>query len=321
MEKIVLSDVPLDDLLVDQTEVRYVQYGNRGIDYFFDFPKRNAFDRFPEKGKVVAVVCCRKSATLLAEMNYPQLKLVQLTSTGFDGVPIEKLAEKGIAVSNIRNIYNNSIAETVVYGFLCMAKRLHQDPKNHRVKLTRRYRCITELAGKKLLVMGCGSIGTSIVKRFDGLEMAVDGYNPFIPVIPPYGEMYSTREQLLENLKKYDYVVSTIPATEQTIMFCNGEFFEAMGQRAVFCNVGRADTVDEDALYRALKDKIIGGAVLDVVELLPVKLFHRFRWLKNTLVLPGIAANSQESSENVKRTLTQNIRHFLLTNEIRDQIH
>ena len=159
--------------------------------------------------------------------------------------------------------------------------------------------------------MGTGNIGTEIANRVKAFGCEIDGYDAYCKDKEPYTEITNTRQQLLERLKGYDYIISTIPALEETQGFCDREFFSQMGENAWFINVGRAATVDENAIYAALKKKEIGGAIFDVVELLPCVLFNKFRRLKNTFVLPGIATASRECIGRVKDRIEKNIKAFV----------
>ena len=108
--------------------------------------------------------------------DFPGLKLFQLTSAGFDGVPLKEYRNKGVMVANAGSTYSVPIAETVVLGMLLMAKKLHANPNNRHAKIQRHYIEIQELYAKKVIILGAGSIGTEIAKRLSGFDMIVDGY-------------------------------------------------------------------------------------------------------------------------------------------------
>ena len=130
---------------------------------------------------VVAIAGSRALAKAVSKLSFPNLKLVQLTSAGFDGVPLEDFEQKGITVANVGGIYSVPIAETVVFGILQIAKKIRNNPNNRHFKLTRGYNTITELADKKVLIMGTGNIGTAVADR---LKPACDVEPVFRPVIP-----------------------------------------------------------------------------------------------------------------------------------------
>jgi lactate dehydrogenase-like 2-hydroxyacid dehydrogenase len=80
------------------------------------------------QAEIEAAVCCRATAKKIAAMDMPNLRLVQLTSAGFDGVPLDEFSRKGIRVANAAGVYGVPIAETVVFGMLQMAKRFVATP-------------------------------------------------------------------------------------------------------------------------------------------------------------------------------------------------
>lgn len=258
---------------------------------------------------VVAIVGSRALAIKVGKMDFPGLKLIQLTSAGFDGVPIEEYNSRGVAVLNAGNTYSIPIAETIVFGILAMAKKLRSNPNNRRPKLiTRGYSStIQELAEKRVMILGPGSIGTETAKRLAGFNMLVDGYARSEKERPYFDHVYCGREKLLELIGNYDYIVSTLPDTEQTRGFFDRELLSKMKPSAVIVNVGRRTVFNEDDLFAALKKKIIGGAVLDMFELLPNPITNRFRRLSNVIVLPGTAAVSQEVGKRRCNILTQNV--------------
>ncbi len=265
----------------------------------------------------VAVICgSRAMAIKAAAMDLPNLQLFQLTSAGFDGVPLETYAAKGVAVANAGGVYSVPIAETVVFGILQMAKRLRKNPNNRRFKLTRGYREITELKDKNVLIMGAGNIGTAVATRLAAFAMAVDGYDPYCAEKPPYGKILRNREALISALGDYDYIVSTMPDNEATRKFINEELFACMKDTAVVVNVGRKAVFDNEAFYAALKVRRIGGAVLDMFERLPNPITNKFRRLSNVVVLPGVAAISREVNDRLRALMTENVRRALSGDEI-----
>ena len=260
---------------------------------------------------VVAIAGSRAMASIAAEMDLPSLKLFQLTSAGFDGVPCDRFAQRGVAVANAGSVYSAPIAETVVFGILLMAKKLRPNPNNRRFKLVRHYSCITELAGKHVLIMGAGNIGTAVADRLAGFGMVIDGYDPFCPGKPQYARILRSREELCLGLKAYDYIVSTLPDNEQTRGFIDQELFDAMKPSAVVVNVGRKAVFDQEAFHGALRTGKIGGAVLDMFERLPNPVTNKFRRLKNVVVLPGVSAISQEVNVRLREHMCRNMMNLL----------
>lgn len=283
--------------------------------------KSTELDNFNNNEDVIAICGSRAMAIQSANLNFPTLKLFQLTSAGFDGVPLEKYAKKGIAVANAGSVYSVPIAETVVFGILQVAKKLHKNPNNRRFKLTRGYKEITELQGKKVLIMGAGNIGTAIAERLVGFDMNIDGYDPYCQDKAPYKSIIRTKEALMENLGNYDYIISTLPDNDQTNGFINRDLFGVMNSSAVIINVGRKAVFNNEDFYRALKTKQIGGAVLDMFEKLPNPITNKFRRLKNTVILPGVAAISKEVTPRLNAHIEKNISALISKQEISSVIN
>ena len=277
----------------DDTQVKTVSY--------------KELDSYNNNENLVVIAGSRAMAIKCSDMNLPSLKLFQLTSAGFDGVPLEKFTEKGVTVANAGTVYSAPIAETVVFGILQMAKKLRKNPNNRKLKIYRHYNQITELSGKKVLIMGAGNIGTAVADRLAGFDMQIDGYDPYCANKPQYSEMLRNREELKNKLGEYDYIVSTLPDNEETKGSINKELFDCMKKSAVIINVGRKAVFNETDFYNALKSKKIGGAVLDMFEKIPNPITNKFRRLKNVVVLPGVSAISREVNVRLKEHMYKNI--------------
>ena len=288
----------------------------------FEFPKDveikkvnlKSLDQYNNNSNVRAIAGSRAMAIKCADMNLSGLKLFQLTSAGFDGVPLNKYAKSGVAVANAGNVYSVPIAETVVFGMLSVAKRLRKNPNNRHFKITRGYSLITELADKKVLIMGAGNIGTAVADRLKGFDMLIDGYDPFCSEKPQYNKIIRNRLELIKSICEYDYIVSTMPDNEQTKNFINKELFDDMNSNAVIINVGRKAVFQSNDFYNALRTKKIGGAVLDMFEKIPNPVTNKFRRLSNVVVLPGVAAISKEVNIRLRKHMYENVM-ALLNNE------
>lgn len=291
-EHIILSAIPMDSQkLFSSCLVKLIS--ERELVYF------------DKNEHVVAIVGSRGMARKAAHMSFPGLKLFQLTSAGYDSVPLEQYRRNNIHVCNAADIYSAPIAESIIFGMLQMAKRLRRNPNRRSPKLLRGYRFISELSGKKVIIIGMGSIGSAVARRLSGFDMRIDGYARSSRSNPLYQNVIVGKDSLLEKLHVYDYIISTLPDNEHTRHFIDADFLHAMNSNAVFINVGRRSTIDEKALRNALKTRQIGGAVLDMFERLP--LFTPFRRLSNTIILPGVAAISQEVRIRLRELAQNNV--------------
>ena len=301
--RIVLTDKDLDNsILPSNVQVIKITY--------------KTMDDYNHRDDVIAIVGSRAMAIKAEKMHFPALKLFQLTSAGFDGVPIEKFRDKGIAVANAGSTYSVPIAETVILGMLLMAKKLHSNPNNRHAKIQRHYSEIQELYTKKAMLLGAGSIGSEVAKRLDAFGMIVDGYAQSDRERPYFNRVICGRKKLVEEIGNYDYVISTLPDSENTRGFFVKELLDKMKRDAVLVNVGRKAVFKEDDLFIALRTKSIAGAVLDMFEIFPNPITNRFRRLKNVIIFPGVSAISRESGERLYRYTSQNVNAALLGEEV-----
>ncbi len=289
---LVLSENTLCDLNED-IDVKYIN--------------GKTISQFDGNDDVTVIACSRATAVAAEKLNFPNLKLVQLTSAGFDNVPLEAYKKKGVCVANAGTTYSTPIAEFIVYGMLSMAKRYSKNPNNHLFRPMRGYKYIEELSGKSVLIMGAGNIGTAVADRLLAFNMSICGYDPYSTDKPQYQKIFRARDELIKAIGEFDYVISTMPDTEETKKFIDFEIITAMKNTAVFVNVGRRAVINENDLYNALKGKKIGGAVLDMFEKIPNPITNPFRRLGNTIVLPGVVAISKEGRIRLRKHIENNI--------------
>ena len=180
---------------------------------------------------------------------FTNLKYIQLTSAGFDRVPMEYVKAHYIEIHNARGVYSIPMAEFAVAGVLQLYKQSQFFYKNRKQHKWEKHRGLLELYGKTVCIVGCGSVGTECAKRFAAFGCDVIGVDLFPYDNPAYNKIKSLGD-LDAVLSESDIVVLTLPLTEQTKYLMNVERF------------GVVDTV---ALAYALRDRL-GGAVLDVFE-------------------------------------------------------
>lgn len=316
------------NLLQTDNDVRKIILTTTDL-WSFDFPEGVKVVKINEKNikdydnndKVIAVVGSRALSRIVNNLNLPSLKLYQLTSAGFDNVPCEEYAEKGVMVANAGTTYSIPISETVVLGILQFAKRLRNNPNKRNFKILRHYNLITELADKRVIILGAGNIGTSIAVRLNAFGMKIDGYDPFCSEKPEYNRIIRTREGLARELYQYDYVISTLPDTTSTKEFVDAQLLNEFKSKAVFVNVGRKTSYNEEDLYRALKHKKIKGAILDIFQKLPNPYTNKFRRLNNVIVWPGLSAISCEVKERLNEHILKNLLALLSGEDISNVIN
>lgn len=254
-------------------------------------------------------IASRAFANFLLNNPFPQLRCIQLTSAGFEGVDTQLAKERGITICNAADVYNVGMAEFVVYGMLMRAKRYNQSIKNRWLRPFRNYHYITELAGKTVGVLGVGNIGQQVAKRLEAFDMHVLGYDLRTDDRPNFEKVYNM-DSLGVFLSKCDYIVNCIPLFPSTEGLLNKSWFDLMKKDVTIINVGRKRIIDNADLITFLKENKEATAILDMFEKIPNPITNPYRRLSNVLVLPGVTAISQEIDVKLENLCKENIRLF-----------
>lgn len=254
-------------------------------------------------------VCTRALASQLIEGDFKALKVIQLTSAGYDGVNVKKAAEKGIKIANAANVYNVGMAEFVVYAMLLSAKRYNKSIKNHKIRLMRNYKYISELAGKTVGIMGAGNIGCQIAKRLAAFDMTVIGYDMQAFERPGFSRIYDPSSSK-EFFNSCDYLVNCVPLMPSTEGMLNKSVFELLKPTVTVVNVGRKKLINDEDFLTFLKANPNATAVLDMFEKLPNPISNPYRRLSNVLVLPGVTAISQEINKKLENLVRDNMQRY-----------
>lgn len=201
--------------------------------------------------------------------SFENLRYVQLTSAGFDRVPLKEMSKQGITVHNARGVYSAPMAELVISGVLQLYKQSAVFAENQRLHRWEKIRNLKELTDQTVCIVGCGSVGQACAKRFAAFDCHVIGVDVAQIDAPWFEKMYAL-EELDSVLSRSDIIVLTLPLTDETQGLFDGERFAQCKAGAILVNIARGAVVEENALITALQDGHLGGAVLDVFETEPL---------------------------------------------------
>ncbi|MDD6603190.1 MAG: NAD(P)-dependent oxidoreductase [Eubacteriales bacterium] len=228
---------------------------------------------------------------------FKSLKFIQLTSAGLDRVPLDYIKEHNIKILNARGVYSAPMAEFALCGVLQLYKQSRFFYKNQKQHKWEKHRGLLELTDKNVLIVGAGSIGSEVAKRFSAFDANVIGVDLFPSDNPNFKEIHPIDE--LDNLlKTADIVVLTLPLTSDNEGFFNNEKFCLMKDSSVFVNIARGKLVNQNHLVSALEQCKIAGAVLDVFEEEPLEESSKLWDFDNVIITPH---NSFVGENNNKR--------------------
>lgn len=168
-----------------------------------------------------------------------------------------------------------------------------------------------EVAGRTMLVVGLGGIGTQVAKRAHGLGMRVVATRNSRREGPDFVEYVGLANELLELAKQADVVVNAAPLTDSTRGLFDAKFFETMKPSAYFISVGRGQSTVTGDLIEALKAGQIAGAALDVTDPEPLPQGHPLWSAPNLIITPHVAGRSREAFARVGALVAENLRRYV----------
>lgn len=234
---------------------------------------------------------------------FTNLKYIQLTSAGFDRVPMDYVKEHGIEIHNAKGVYSIPMAEFAVAGVLELYKKMrffHENQKKHHWE---KHRGLLELFGKTVVIVGCGDVGVECAKRFRAFGCMVIGVNRTVRADEAFDWIVPLSE-IDRVLPEADVVVLTVALTEETNHLMNADRLKLLKETAVLVNIARGGVVDTNALIDCLPN--IGGAVLDVFEEEP--LGDSPLWdMENVIVTPHNSFVGERNKERLSALVTTNI--------------
>jgi D-3-phosphoglycerate dehydrogenase len=274
--------------------------------------------RSPDKIKALLPHCralvvrnqTRVNAEILAAG--PNLQVVGRAGAGLDNIEVPAATAAGIVVVSTPDQNSISVAELTLAMLLALARKLPAANQHAHDGGWERQRFVgTELYGKNLGIIGLGRIGllTALRARAFGMNILVhDNY-----LSPDAVAVAETRAQLLgldELLAQADFISCHLPLTPKTTHFFNYERFCRMKPGAFFLNLARGEVVDETGLIRALQEKRLAGAALDVRAQEPPAA-SALAAMANVILTPHIAAFTREAQDRVVAAVCQDVTAVL----------
>lgn len=236
-----------------------------------------------------------------------RLQWLHVGATGVDAVIFRELQDSDVTVTNTRGMFDTPIAEYVLAQILGFAKDMtgskrlqHEHVWHHRES--------ERVAGANALIVGTGSIGRAIARLLRAVGMQVRAVGRREQLDDDLGVV---SDDLYTELPWADYVVAIAPLTEQTRNMFDADAFAAMKSNVRFVNVGRGESVVTDDLVTALRDQVIAGAALDVVDPEPLPEQHPLWDLPNVQITPHNSGDVVGWRDELVRTFIENFDKWM----------
>jgi len=194
-----------------------------------------------------------------------KLEWLHLPSAGVENYTDKSLYYNDqLILTNSSGVYGKPIAEHVLALILSFNRNIpYYVEKKREKKWDKKYKT-RDFFNSKLAVLGLGDIGSEIAVRAKALGAEVMAVKKHITEVPEYVDQLYTTEEKHKVLKEADYIVLALPLTEETKGIISAEELKIMKDNAYIVNIGRGELIDQPALIKALKEKWIAGAGLDV---------------------------------------------------------
>jgi len=234
------------------------------------------------------------------------LQWIQSTYAGVEAL-VTPSQRTDYLLTGVKDLFGPLMSEYVFSYILALERNILQTYENQQKKLWQDMP-YKSLKGTLLGICGLGSIGRHIALTGKRFGMDVWGYKRSYEKLPEVDRIF-TQTDFREFLAHPDYVVITLPNTPESFHLFDYGSFQAMKKSAVLINVGRGAVVSESALIRALEEKLIRGAVLDVFEEEPLPKDSNLWGLPNVLITPHNSAYS--FPEDIVDIFAENYRLFV----------
>ncbi|MCX6160604.1 MAG: D-glycerate dehydrogenase [Ignavibacteriae bacterium] len=237
------------------------------------------------------------------------LKVISNYAVGYNNIDIMAATEKGILVTNTPRILDETTADFVFALILSVARRVVESDKFMRTGKFKGWGPMEFLGhdvfNSTLGVIGMGSIGKEVARRgYYGFSMNVLYYDKTTDPASLGFKVNSVSFDTL--LRESDFISVNVPLTENTYHLIGEKVLKKMKKTAYLINTSRGPVIDEKALFKALKDKRIAGAAIDVYENEP-DFTQGLEYLDNLIMTPHIASASKKTRELMSVKAAQNI--------------
>ncbi len=261
---------------------------------------------------------------------FPNLKLIATRSTGFNHIDLDYARKRGIAVVNVPNYGEITVAEFTMGTMLGLSRKIYKAKSHMKTNNVHLDEYIgIDLCGSTLGVIGTGAIGRHVIKLATAFGMRVVANDPFPnESVKQMGIPYVDLPTLFG---QSDIITLHCPATAENTHLLNEAAFAQMKKGVLIVNTARGSLIDTESLYEALESGQVGGAALDVLEnedvithreistdidkrshdfLIDSVINFKMMQLDNTIITPHIAFNSIDAVDRILQTTVDNIQSY-----------
>ena len=263
----------------------------------------------------------------LHDYDMPESMLaIARAGAGTNNVPVDACTEQGIVVFNTPGGNANAVKELVLASLLMSVRPILQGANwvqqlsgpnvEESVEANKKQLAGNELVGKKLGVIGLGSVGAMVANDAYRLGMEVMGFAPHVSVDTAWSISRRVTRAIDsdEIFKTCDFITVHVPLNDTTHHMVGANELSMMKATAKLFNFSRGEIVDTDALVAAVNENRIGGFTTDFVD-------ERLLNNDKILVLPHLGASTEEAEINCAKMAARNLKRYLETGNIKNSVN
>jgi D-3-phosphoglycerate dehydrogenase len=242
----------------------------------------------------------------------PACRAIVRYGVGVDSIDVPAATRHGVVVANAADFCTEEVSDHAVALILAGARRITYFDRKIRGGgwqgfdpnlALRRVNCLT------LGLLGWGRIAQAVARKMAGFQMRILVSDPYVRSLPPGSSVELVPPEQL--LRDSDLLSLHLPLNAETRHVIDEAALRSMKPSALLINTSRGGVVDEAALVRALQEKRLGGAALDVYEVEPLPAGSLLRGMEQVTLTPHYAASSQDSMKHLQRTVTDSVEALL----------
>ena len=252
------------------------------------------------------------------------LRLIASYGAGFDHIDVQTARQRGILVSNTPGVLTDDTADMTLALMLGVMRRFQEGSSLIQKKSWDGWSPSamlgTRLGGKRLGILGMGRIGSAVADRAKvfGMEIHYHNRKKLHPALeePTNAQYWESLEAMLQEI---DVLSVNCPHTPNTFHMINSSRLSLMKKNAFIVNTSRGEVIDENGLARALRNKQLAGAALDVFEARK-EVNSQLRGLPNVMLLPHMGSATDEARIEMGEKVIINIKTFIDGHRPPDQV-
>lgn len=273
---------------------------------------QNESDNIPCDPTVIEGIICNGLFLYHPIELFKNLHYIQLTSAGYDRVPMDYVKSHNIIIYNARGVYSVPMAEFALSSVLQIYKGTSRFIENQKNHIWNKQRNLGEIAGKNVAIVGCGSVGTECAKRFKAFDANVIGIDILCRFDPFFDEMFELNN-LDSVLLSSDIVIVTLPLTNETKYLFSKDRLKNIKNNAILINISRGAVIKTIDLIDELNTNRF-YAVLDVFEDEPLDSTSKLWNFDNVIITPHNSFEGEGNGLRISNLIMKNLKDFCCHN-------